>query len=133
MTRRTRIVLGIAAALLLAAPAAGEESPAELLAAWQTAIAEEDHAAYLACLHSQAREVPTYGAREAMAFWATQLEELRAQGFSGEFSFEAIVEGDARAPTGALRARPIVGGQPHREAILLIREAGRWTIARLFS
>lgn len=109
------------------------DSPGVVLATWQSALAQRDHAAYLACLHSAARAVPEYASPEAMAFWAGQIADLTRQGFTGEFSIEAVDVTNERFPPGAVRARPIVEDGPIDDAIILAPEQGRWTILRLFS
>ena len=48
-------------------------------------------------------------------------------------SVESVSDGSDRFPSGSLRAFPIVEGRPIGEAIVLVREAGHWTILRLFS
>lgn len=127
-------VIALVASLASPEPAwAAPESPQALLSSWQAALAEDDYAAYRACLHSAARAVPEYGSREAMQFWAREVERLRDRGFDGRFDFEVVTEGRARLPAGALLARPILAGTPMRDAIVLVREAGGWKILRLFS
>lgn len=111
--------------------AAGE--PGELLETWQTALADGDYPTYAACLHSGTREIPEYGSREAMRFWAHEIERLREQGFEGLFEIEVATDVGPRFPVGTLLAHPIVGGVPTRDAIVLIQEAGHWKILRLFS
>ena len=68
-----------------------------------------------------------------MTFWSGEMDELRRLGFAGQFEFEAVTEDGARIPAGSVRAFPIVDGEPIREAIILIQEAGHWKILRLFS
>jgi hypothetical protein len=109
------------------------ESPATLLQAWQAALARDDYAAYVACLHTGTRQVPEYGSEEAMAFWSDEMDKLRRMGFEGDFELEVVTEASARFPPDSVRAYPIVGGERLREAIVLTREAGHWKILRLFS
>ncbi len=133
-SRRTHRLAALAAALLLGPGVAmAGSSPGDALAAWESALAADDHAAYVACLHSGAREAPAYASAEAMAFWAGQMAELRARGFDGRFAFETATGDDPRTPAGAVLAYPIVNGEPLREAIVLLHEGGRWTILRPFS
>jgi hypothetical protein len=54
-------------------------------------------------------------------------------GFAGGFEIVVVVDGGPRFPPGAVRAYPIVNGEPIREAIVLVQEAGDWKILRLFS
>lgn len=126
------VLLGLAPTLAptRAQPIAAAET---LLATWHESLRDQDHAAYLDCLHSAARQVPTIASPEAMAFWATELQELREKGFAGRYAIEPVAEGDARHPPGALHARPIVGGEPIDEALVIVPEDGRWTILRIFS
>ena len=108
-------------------------SPGALLAAWQTALEQGDYAAYLACLHPGAQQVPEYGSEEAMVFWADEMRNLTRKGFTGEFAFETVAVGSERFPLGSVRAFPIVDGRAMSDAILLFQVAGQWTILRLFS
>lgn len=113
--------------------AGAADPPDALLTRWLAALDAGDHAAYLACLHTGARAVPEYGSREAMRFWALEIVRLRDRGFVGRFAFEPVNEGGPRVPGGALRARPVLAGEPMGDAIVLVREDGRWKILRLFS
>ncbi len=115
------------------AAAQGASSPDALLGQWRAALEVGDFAAYTACLHPQAREVPEYGSAEAMAFWADEMGDLARDGFEGHFELEVVGEGDARFPAGAVRAHPIVNGVPLSDAITLVEEAGQWMILRIFS
>ena len=125
------IAAGVVA--FVAGPSLAAASPQALLEVWQSALAAEDHATYLGCLHSAAQEVPEYASREAMRFWAHEIEQLGARGFTGQFALEPATEVGARWPAGSLLAYPIVDGSPTRDAIVLVQEAGEWKILRLFS
>jgi hypothetical protein len=127
------IALAATVLMLGVGPAPAQESPHALLEVWQTALDERDYAAYTACLSSATRAVPIYGSQEAMAFWAHEIEQLRARGFTGGFAIDPVEEISARWPAGSFRARPIIGGEPLPDAIVLIREAGHWKILRIFS
>lgn len=118
---------------LTAAPIGAADSPGELLQIWQTALAQGDYQAYVACMHSETRRVPEYASEEAMAFWTQEMEQLHERGFAGRFEIEVVTDGGARLPPGTVLAHPILDGHPIRDAIVLIREAGRWKILRLFS
>jgi hypothetical protein len=118
---------------LSGATAGAADSPEELLEIWQTALVQGDHQTYAACLHSGTRGVPEYASEEAMSFWAHEMEQLRRRGFAGRFEIEVVTDAGPRLPPGTVLAHPIVDGQPIRDAIVLIREAGRWRILRLFS
>ncbi len=104
-----------------------------LLEALQTALENQNLDAYTDCLHSLTREVPEYSSREAMQFWALEFDRLRSRGFDGRFEFAAAPEGHARFPAGSVLAHPIIDGEAMRDAIVLIQEAGRWKVLRLFS
>ncbi len=127
------LVLALGVAIPGDARAQGADSPESLLQLWQQALAQRDYDAYLACLHTGARQVPEYGSREAMEFWAQEMGELSGKGFVGGFRIEPVNEAGERFPPGSLRAHPITDGRPVHEAILLVREAGHWTILRIFS
>jgi len=127
------LALALLAAPLDVARAGGADSPGALLSTWQAALVERDHAAYLACLHPDARAVPAYGSREAMEFWAGEIADLERDGFEGRFEIVPVGGSSARFPPGSVRAHPIVGGRVLDEAIVLVEQAGRWTILRLFS
>ena len=115
------------------ASAAPADEPEALLEVWQTALVEGDYPTYVDCLYSGARGVPEYGSREAMGFWANEIEQLRKRGFAGRFEIEVATDGGPRFPLGTLLAHPIVDGKAIRDAIVLIKEAGHWKILRLFS
>lgn len=110
------------------------DSPQQLLQLWQAALEAGDHAAYLACLHPGARQVPEYGSAEAMAFWADEMRDLARKGFAGEWAIEAVAQLSERFPQGSVRARPVVAGRPIDDALVLVQQAdGSWTILRVFS
>ena len=109
------------------------DSPEERLQVWLAALDGGDYPAYLECLHTGTREVPEYGSEEAMRFWANEMGDLRQMGFAGRFEIAVVRDPGPRFPQGSVRAYPIVNGQPIREAIVLIQEAGDWKILRLFS
>ena len=127
------IAVAVLMLLLGVGPAPAQESPDELLEVWQTALAEADHPAYTECLSSATRAVPIYGSQEAMAFWAHEIQQLRARGFEGRFDIAPVEESGVRWPPGSLRARPIIDGEVLPDAIVLIQEAGHWKILRIFS
>ena len=103
-----------------------------MLTRWLAAIEANDLAAYQQCLHSEARKVPEYGTAEAMVFWARQIKELFAKGFSRQWEFQKPAEVTERFPAGSVKAFPIVSGKPGRESILLMQDNGQWVIVRLF-
>ena len=109
------------------------DSPELLLQLWQAALDQRDHSGYLECLHPAARQIPEYASEEAMDFWADEIRDLVRKGFAGQFKIEIVTAGGDRFPPGSVRAYPIVNGQPIGEAIVLVEEAGHWTILRLFS
>ena len=132
------VVRVVAAVLLIGVPAATSwaqdaDSPAARLEAWQAALERSDYPAYVECLHTGAREIPEYGSEEALRFWANEIGDLRRMGFTGGFEIEVVENGGPRFPPGSVRAYPIVNGEPIREAIVLVQEAGDWKILRLFS
>lgn len=140
MPHAKRIVLPVALALALAAgawptdtQAQSADSPEGLLQVWQTALEQRDYSEYLECLHPGAHQIPEYGSEEAMEFWANEIRDLVRKGFTGQFRIEVVTTAEDRFPLGSVRAYPIVNGQPIREAIVLVKEAGHWTILRLFS
>ena len=130
---RVLLVLAVAIGWIGEARAQTADTPEQLLETWQAALDRGDHAEYVACLHPGARAIPEYGSPEAMAFWARQLDELADRGFAGDFAIEVVSDEGGRLPPGAVRAHPIVNGQPIDESIVLVEEAGSWTILRLFS
>ena len=123
----------IVAAPLATARAQSVDSPERRLEIWQAALDGEDYPTYVECLHTGSREIPEYGSEEAMAFWADEMSELRQMGFTGQFEIVVVTDEGPRFPPGSVRAHPILRGQPSREAIVLVREAGDWKILRLFS
>lgn len=116
----------------VASPQTNHE-PEALLQIWLRALAEDDFATYVDCLYSQSRSVPEYGSREAMQFWAAEMDALRKRGFGGRFEIENAGRVGPRLPAGALLARPILDGRAIPDSIVLMREAGKWKILRLFS
>jgi hypothetical protein len=139
MRSAKQIVVNLVAAVIVAgiplaaAYAQTSDSPQLLLKQWQAALERGDYPAYVECLHTGTRQVPEYGSEEAMAFWTNEMDDLRRMGFSGQFDISVVTDGGPRFPEGSIRAYPIVNGQPIREAIVLIKEAGHWKILRLFS
>lgn len=127
------LVLALGAGGLDAARAQAADSPQQVLQLWQAALEGRDYPAYVACLHTGARPVPEYGSREAMAFWAGEMRDLVGKGFTGQYELEVVTDGGDRFPPGSVRAYPIVNGQPIGDAIVLVQEAGHWTILRIFS
>ena len=132
------VTMGLSALILAAftlfpAAIALADEPADLLDVWQGALADQDYPTYLDCLHSGTRDVPEYGSREAMRFWTQEMARLRDRGFAGRFALEAASASGPRFPAGTLLAHPIIDGEPTRDAIVLIQEAGEWKILRLFS
>ena len=125
----------LALGLALAAPAPAQEadSPERVLQLWQAALAARDYTTYVGCLHIGARQIPEYGSREAMEFWAEELDDLARRGFRGRFEVEPVRDAGGRFPAGAVRAAPIVDGRRLGEVIVLVLEAGQWTILRIFS
>lgn len=127
----------LASSHLLAQPAlqpADQDDPRQLLLErWQIALRHSNYDSYLNCLYSRTRKVPEYGSKEALEFWAEELDELASTGFEGKFQFETVDGDGVRFPDGAVRAYPIVSGRSLTEAIVLIQEEGHWKILRLFS
>jgi hypothetical protein len=109
------------------------ELPEELLARWLRAMDAGDLDAYRQCLHTGTRKVNESGTAEAMKFWTKQMNDLRQDGFKGEWEFRKPAEVNERFPAGAVQAFPIVPGKPSREFILLLQENRGWVIVRLFS
>lgn len=109
------------------------ESAHGVLADWLAAVEADDHAAYLACLHPDARSVVEYGSAGAVAFWRSEIGKLERRGFRGAFQLRSPAATSTRLPAGTLLAHPILDSGPSPAAIVLIPEEGRWTIARLFS
>ena len=127
------LALALGAGALVEARAQQASSPEELVALWQEALEQRDFTGYVACLHSGARQIPEYGSREAMEFWAGEIEGLAREGFAGQFEIEPVTDGGTRFPPGSLRAYPIVNGRRVDDALVLVQEAGRWAILRIFS
>ena len=135
------IALVIAPLLLFALPPKAHAQAEESSDAWQVvvttwvdALRDQHYDKYRQILHPAVAEFPEYGSQVAMRFWAQELSELTEQGFSGQFRFETIKEGDGLLPPGAVRAYPVIDNRPLEEAIVLIEdgEAKEWKIVRLF-
>jgi hypothetical protein len=118
-----------------AAPVAdpSQTTPAATLAKWLTAMEKLDYVAYLDCIHHDAHRVPEYGSREAMRFWAKQVEDLKEKGFAGEFKVVPTTQPDARHPPGSVRAYPVLKDGRTAETVLLMLTPSGWRIVRAFS
>lgn len=90
---------------------------------------------YRSCLHPQTVKVPEYGSEEAMRFWKKQFDDLKADGFTGNWRFKEVQASEAspRFPAGSVKAYPIVGERETGEYLLLILVDGEWRVLRLFS
>ena len=108
-------------------------TPQNLLAAWLTALDQQDFTAYSACIHPLASGESEYASTDAMVFWTGEINDLEQEGFSGQFDLVTVTVGDDRFPTGSVKAFPIVNGQPISEFLLLFQDGASWKILRLFS
>ena len=105
----------------------------ECLGNWQEALLREEHATYVKYLHSSTRRIREYGSEAAMKFWAQQFRTLAQQGFKGQFRLEMVNVDTPRAPSGAVRAYPVLdGGRVLDESLVVVREAETCKILRVF-
>lgn len=109
-------------------------TPAEILQKWLISLKSKNFANYRSTLHSQSQNVPEYGTKEAMSFWADEIKDLKHKGFKGKFKIVSLEEArNARFPKGSILAYPIVKEKAIKEFLFLIQENGTWKIGRIFS
>lgn len=110
-----------------------KETPEYVLNAWVQALNCRNQQKVKSCFDPEAQAFHEYTTGEAIEFWNRQIEELRQNGFSGQWklsSQETDVTGTD--PHTTIRAYPVVRGSASKEYILLIQKADRWMIWRLF-
>lgn len=133
---RFRAFLAVSLAMATSAARAADPSqatPTATLAKWTAALEKLDYVAYLDCIHHDAHRIPEYGSREALRFWARQIEDLKEKGFAGAFKLVPTTQPDARHPADSVRAYPVLKEGRTAETILLAPTASGWRIVRALS